>query len=142
MEIRPSKAEEAPALSQLYHHINPEFPGDLDPDIRCESETLVAQVNGEPVGLALISFVDYGVNSFADIHELTVIPNLPESDQIRDSLVESCLRWAAEHGAIGIYATVDDNDERFLLGSLGFRTSRRTMFSVRLGPYAPEQAEA
>jgi predicted N-acetyltransferase YhbS len=136
--IGPAQPEDKDELARLYRSNHPAVNGWLEPEVRHETQTFVARDDdGQVIGLALVSCIDYGLYPYGVIHELEVAAKAG-TNTIGHSLIEACMHWLTEHGAALVSATASDARERAFYRGAGFKQSAGKMH--RLVPPRPIQA--
>ena len=128
MEISPRHQEDIHELQRLYHDLNPEVAGSIRGEVRHESENFVAKDESGVSGLALVSLVDYGLYPYGIIHEFSLRPS--SRNEVKRALLDSCIHWLAERGAVSVTSTASNDEERAFLNSQGFEDSKTEMERV------------
>ncbi|GAA0589982.1 GNAT family N-acetyltransferase [Kribbella sandramycini] len=125
MTVRVATEADRSQLARLLRQLHPEAldPGSL-PRVRQEARTFVA---GEPVvGLAVVTFVDYGLSAYGVLEEL-VVDEAARGAGVGRALVAECERWLLELDAEVVFVSaVDAGAARFY---------RRSGFSDCTGPW-------
>jgi N-acetylglutamate synthase-like GNAT family acetyltransferase len=108
-EVSSAQESDAEVLAQLYHRIHPEIPGTLTSDVRHQSQAFVARREGQLIGLALASQLDYGLGRIGVILELVTSPGA-DARMVHRSLVDGCQSWLRELGASVVYLVTPPRD--------------------------------
>jgi N-acetylglutamate synthase-like GNAT family acetyltransferase len=132
MRVRPSEARDQAALDRLAaqlhtaHGVRPVKP------VRTGARCIVAEEMDQVIGFAIVTFIDYGLESSGYLEELIV------DGQFRGAgagkrLLESCLAWLRENGIDVLFVPTNNDAEPFYL-SLGFRRCTGPWLARRVTP--------
>lgn len=115
--VRTAAAADKDAIRRLLARLHPEDAQRATlPLIRQESRTFLASGERDVFGLAVATFVDYGVEAYGTIEEL-VVEEDRRGEGIGRSLLESCRVWLEDAGARVIFVSALDDAEQFYLGA-------------------------
>jgi predicted N-acetyltransferase YhbS len=89
------------------------------PHIRQEANTFLAVDGDETIGLAVATFVDYGIEAYGMIEEL-VVDEARRGGRIGTTLVDRCVEWLSGLGSNVIFVSVLVDAEAFYR-KLGFQ---------------------
>ncbi|HEX3811695.1 MAG TPA: GNAT family N-acetyltransferase [Mycobacteriales bacterium] len=101
------------------------------PQLRQESNTLLAVDADVTIGLAVATFVDYGIEAYGMIEEL-VVDSSRRGERIGTALVDQCRSWLGGLGAKVIFVSALVDAEAFYL-KLGFQRCTGPWFGINTG---------
>jgi N-acetylglutamate synthase-like GNAT family acetyltransferase len=130
--VRTAAAADQDAIRRLLARLHPEDAHRATlPRVRQESRTFLATEERDVLGLAVATFVDYGVEAYGMIEELVVEENR-RGEGVGSSLTQRCRTWLEDAGARVIFVSALDHAEQFYLGS-GFRRCSGPWLYLPLG---------
>ncbi|HVX42948.1 MAG TPA: GNAT family N-acetyltransferase [Mycobacteriales bacterium] len=133
-EIRTATTTDRVAIARLLRQLHPENDRSTLPTIRQDSRTFLATDGADPIGLAIVTFVDYGVEAYGTIEEL-VVDEAVRGRGVGRALLDRCRAWLAAEGAAVVFVSALDDAEPFY---------RRTGFRPCTGPWlywVPEELD-
>ena len=126
ISVRPATSEDRDALGDLLEHLYGRRAAHSLPVVRQESATLTAEIDGQIVGLVVLTCVDYGVEAYAAVEELVVAP-AHRGAGVGRALVSRARSWAREQQCEVLFVSaLDDAAAAFY---------RRTGFTDCTGPW-------
>lgn len=122
----PAQPRDFDDIADIYRRNHSDDSGQLTTDVLMQSETFIIRDEADRViGFAMIVALNCGVTSYGIIHQLEVSPDFPARDRpdVRQSLIEACMRWLQVQGIELMYArTVDKGAE--IIAMLRYARSR------------------
>jgi N-acetylglutamate synthase-like GNAT family acetyltransferase len=129
-----AQESDAGEVAALYRTRHPDIDGVLHLQVQHESQMFVERdKTGRLIGLAMVSFMHYGLYAYGDIHELEVRTDAPVYSTGR-ALVEACVGWLVERGASVVFATATDPDEEAFYRSLDFEPGKDLLRILPIQP--------
>ena len=104
-EVRPAGAGDRDAIATLLRQLHGDSASESTlPAVRQESRTFVATTAGNTVGLAVATFVDYGVEAYGTVEEL-VVDAAHRGNGVGSALLEESRQWLTGLGAQVVFVS-------------------------------------
>lgn len=111
--VRPAVKGDAEGISRLLGQLHPDLEPTYQPGrVRQQSQGFVASEDGEVVGFALATFVDYGVEPHGTVEEL-IVDAARRGKGFGSDLLERRRDWLSSLGAEVVFVSPVDDAEWF-----------------------------
>ncbi|WP_433162216.1 GNAT family N-acetyltransferase [Kribbella sp. CA-247076] len=132
--VRTAEQTDRAEIRRLLRELHPDGAESLTlPAIRVDAQTFIARVGEDAVGLAVVTFVDYGHEPYGMLEEL-VVDSSRRGTGVGRALVEECRAWLGRLGAEVVFVSaVDERAAEFYLGTGFERCSGPWLFGAVRG---------
>jgi GNAT superfamily N-acetyltransferase len=118
--IRRAVASDQDAIRDLLRQLHGTAASEATlPAVRQQARTFLATAGGTTIGLAVATFVDYGVEPYGTIEEL-VVDAAHRGNGVGSALLEQCREWLTGLGARVIFGSAIDAAAATFYGAADF----------------------
>lgn len=129
-DVRRATGTDRDAIRQLLRQLHPDAAHRSQlPTIRQDSQTFLATDDSGVIGLAVATFVDYGIEAYGIIEEV-LVDESRRGAGVGRSLLRRCDEWFTENGADVVFVSALKEAERLYLESGFSRCTGPWLFQV------------